>query len=84
MPEMFQYIFGTMGNVEKAVNQMQKIVKKTRSTSRRSFGVAIIGAGIAIASYIHTKQLEERVAALEETVHSMTEGYAEEEDEDED
>lgn len=85
MSDMLQYIFSTMGEVEKAVNQMQRVVKKSRSTSRKSFGLAIIGSGIAIASYIHTRQLEERVNALEETVRSMTEPYAEEEgDDDED
>lgn len=82
MTEMLQYIFGTMTESEKMICQMQKIVKKSRTTSRRGFALALISTGIAVASYIHTKQLEERVEALEETVRSITE-YAEEEPEDE-
>lgn len=82
MSEMLQYIFGTMTEAEKALGQMQKIVKKARTTSRKSFALSVIGAGIAVASYIHVKQLEERVEALEETIRSMTE-YDDEETEDE-
>lgn len=82
MTEMLQYIFGTMTESEKMICQMQKIVKKSRTTSRRSFALALISTSIAVASYFHTKQLEERVEALEETVRSITE-YAEEEPEDE-
>ena len=82
MSEMLQYIFSTMSDSEKAICQMQKLIKRQKTLNRRSFGLAVIGAGLAVASYIHTKQLQERVDALEETVRSMTE-YAEEDIDDE-
>lgn len=82
MAEVFDYVFKAMTNTEKSLAQMQKIVRKQRSANRRSFVLAVIGAGIAIGSYIHTKQLEERVKTLEESVQSMTE-YTEEEYENE-
>lgn len=82
MSEMLQYIFGTMTEAEKALGQMQKIVKKNRTTSRKGFVLSVIGAGFAVASYIHTKQLQERVDILEETLRSMTE-YEDEEAENE-
>ena len=79
---MLNYIFGNLNEAEKALENMQRMIRKMKSSNRKAFVLAIISAAIAVASFIKTKELQERVAKLEETLSEMT-VYEEEETEEE-
>lgn len=81
MEMVLKCVLRSMEETNKHIDALGRQMKKTQLMSRRSFGLAMMGAGLAVIAYIRTKELEERVSAIEELLDGISEETYEEENE---